>query len=218
MMQKNPELWTSIICECGNERKIRKVQLIKHGAKYCSRNCFYKYKPTTRFDISNYPVPIGVIAKEFHGFHVLSDGTVINKAGKKISTRINCDGYTTIAFYADGKYWRGALHRLLAICFIPNPENKPQVNHIDCNKQNNSLDNLEWATQLENMRHAYKNNLIPPSNIKGVVRLDDNRKTISAYSSLREAGKDVGVHCTTISHALKRNIRAGGFYWKYNTA
>lgn len=53
------------------------------------------------------------------------------------------------------------LHRMLAVHFIPNPKNKPQVNHIDGDKLNNSLENLEWVTKSENMRHAFDTGLAP---------------------------------------------------------
>lgn len=60
------------------------------------------------------------------------------------------------------KLKRTAIHRLLAIAFIPNPENKPWVNHIDKNRSNNNLDNLEWSTISENIQHSYDNGRCNP--------------------------------------------------------
>ena len=56
------------------------------------------------------------------------------------------------------------IHRLVAQTYIPNPMNKPQVNHIDCDKTNNNINNLEWCTNRENVIHAMKNGMIAKNN------------------------------------------------------
>ena len=82
------------------------------------------------------------------------NGNVFNPKGVELKQQTNHKGYKTVHV----NYFSGrktcSVHRLVALAFIPNPENKPQVNHIDGDKTNNCVDNLEWVTQTENMRHA----------------------------------------------------------------
>lgn len=68
-------------------------------------------------------------------------------------------GYKGITLTKDKKRYPKKVHRLVAEAFIPNPNNKPQINHIDCNKSNNNVNNLEWCTNSENQKHAFKNGL-----------------------------------------------------------
>lgn len=68
-------------------------------------------------------------------------------------------GYKILSLTFDGNRKTYKVHRLVALAFIPNPENKPEVNHKDGNKSNNNLDNLEWSTTSENTKHAHENGL-----------------------------------------------------------
>lgn len=80
-----------------------------------------------------------------------------SRVGKILKPSI-VEGYYMIHLCADNKHKQINVHRLVAQSFIPNPNNKPQVNHKDCNKLNNSIDNLEWVTYKENSHHAIRNN------------------------------------------------------------
>ena len=80
--------------------------------------------------------------------------------GKVLNPNIAPNGYYRVSFSINRKRKQFYVHRLIAEYFIPNPDNLPQVNHIDGNKLNNSLDNLEWVTVQDNVIHAYKNGLI----------------------------------------------------------
>lgn len=92
------------------------------------------------------------------------------------------DGYAKVRLIYKGKDKTARIHRLVAEAFIPNPENKETVNHIDGNKKNNNVNNLEWADRHEQLKHAYKNKLKKP--MKGV--LSPNAKlTIEQVEAIR---------------------------------
>lgn len=80
--------------------------------------------------------------------------------GRVLKTRINKDCYEYVSLNSDRKCATKSVHRLVAEAFIPNNENKPQVNHIDCRKTNNISSNLEWVTNKENIHHALMNGLM----------------------------------------------------------
>ena len=93
---------------------------------------------------------------DFPEYEVSSFGN-IRRIGTTVKLKFYTQkGYSKIELYHNGKGYKQRVHRLVAKTFIPNPENKPQVNHIDFNLKNNSIDNLEWVTNLENVSHALK--------------------------------------------------------------
>lgn len=80
---------------------------------------------------------------------------------KENKTRIRSNGYREAQISICGKMYYVLVHRLVAMAFIPNPDNKSEVNHINGNKRDNHIWNLEWVTHSENVQHAYRTNLHP---------------------------------------------------------
>lgn len=98
----------------------------------------------------------------FPKYQISSQGRVINSRGMEKVSKNNKDEYLHVDLYDRGSRTTKRIHRLVAEAFVPNPDNKPDVNHKDGNKHNNSVDNLEWVTKSENMIHAYRTGLNKP--------------------------------------------------------
>lgn len=161
---------------------------------------------------------------------VLNSGTYNGFYIKKdiiLKQRISKHGYCTISFRRKSFL----VHRLVAKAFILNPENKPQVNHIDGDKLNNNLNNLEWCSRLENMRHAFNLGLIKPNkehqknitekarvvNLKPVSKYSKQGILLENYNSIREASIDNNLPESNISMCCNGKLKTcGGFKWKFN--
>lgn len=89
---------------------------------------------------------------------VFENGDIFNTNGHKLKPSHDTKGYCQCLI--NGRSVK--LHRIVGKCFVPNPSNKPEINHIDGNKDNNAAWNLEWTDRLGNIRHAYENGLIKP--------------------------------------------------------
>jgi len=126
---------------------------------------------------------------------------------KILKKTINSKGYYQISKKGLIKS-TGLLHRLLAIHFIPNPNNYKCVNHIDGNKLNYSLDNLEWCTHSQNTTHSYKIGLQKTSN-KRILKISKkvlNIKTLEIYNSAKEAAFKNNLNYNTLMCRLNGSI------------
>ena len=134
------------------------------------------------------------------------------------------DGYCRVNLYKNSKMKACMVHRLVAKAFIPNTENKKEINHIDGNKDNNITSNLEWCTRTENERHAYKTGLKNSrygkenKNSKPVIQYDLDMNIIAEYAGAREAGRKTGYNQSNITkccNKCKHYNTVGGYIWKY---
>lgn len=120
---------------------------------------------------------------------------VMRKDGKPLTVRErilkankNEDGYLLVSLHGNGKKRAASIHRFVAETFIPNPDNKPQVNHLDENKTNNCVSNLEWVTNLENVNHGTCKKRRIATIQKPVVVVDLDGKVLLVKSITEAAG------------------------------
>ena len=125
-------------------------------------------------------------------------------------------GYLHVGLAIGGKVKRMRVHRLVAQAFIPNPENKPYVNHIDGNRQNNCVENLEWNTPSENAQHAVATGLRTKTRGRPVVQYSLDGREMMTFVSATEAARELGLQQSKITACCLRDRHTtGDFQWRY---
>lgn len=160
---------------------------------------------------------------DFPNYYVSNFGNVKNSKGKKLKKHLHRDGYVEYLLYKDKKHYHVKAHRIVAMAFIPNPDNLPQVNHIDEVRTNNSVDNLEWCTARYNSNYGSRNTNIITS--VGFLNKKKTGKHISVYnkeknetlvfSSLKECSIYIGISTTQIRNIISGKTRKTHKYDNY---
>ena len=152
----------------------------------------------------------------FENYEVSNLGKIRNiKSGRTLKPSLNQSGYLGLRLCGHDKRKYLLLHRILATAFIDNPEGKPQVNHIDENKLNNDLNNLEWCTARENATHGTRTKRSAEKRSIEVIQLDLDGNVLNVFKSMKQAGQETGVDAGDISRCCNGKLkRAGHFKWR----
>lgn len=151
----------------------------------------------------------------------------ISKEGKIISKRTNRElkywlspskcGYPTIMLYLGDKKLKISIHRLVAMKYLDNKNNFNYVNHIDGNKLNNDVSNLEWCTAKQNTEHLMNILGYDMGRIK-VIKKDLDNNIIKTYNSIKEASDDTGIEYSSLAKCVRGKYKlSGGYRWERAT-
>lgn len=137
---------------------------------------------------------------------------------EKILKTGNSHGYRSIVLRKDGKSCIYSVHRLVGKAFIPNPENKPCINHKDENRANNNVENLEWCTYKYNDNYGTRNARAGLGHAKRVIQYDLNGNEIRRWDSAAEASRFYGAVRTAVVAACgKIQATSCGYKWRYES-
>ena len=151
---------------------------------------------------------------------VYKDGRIGNFKERILKTQITKKGYERVSLSSPSKEkYKSSyqVHRLVAEAFVPNPENKPQVNHKDGNKLNNHYSNLEWVTNTENHEHKLEKGLFPSSHApKRVGKFDLEGNLLETFDSLYEAAKSMNARQWEVSRVANGKRKTfKGYVWSF---
>lgn len=157
----------------------------------------------------------------------LGNGNSTNSETKKqrvIKAKLKTRGYLQVKLSKDSKRAYISVHRIVAKAFIPNEQNKSEVNHIDGNKLNNHVSNLEWNTSSENQKHAFRMGLQKRTVgkespcAKAIIQLDKEGTIVKEWGGIKECCRETGFNSFGIIKCCKKEKKyrtAYGFKWEY---
>ena len=158
--------------------------------------------------------------------HTIFNGVNSFRKAHIVKPRLREDGYYHITFHYKGKVHSMLVHRLVAMAFIPNPHNLPQVNHKDENPSNNCVDNLEWCDQKYNSNYGTNGQRISAKLTNGlrskvVEQYDRKGNFIKEFPSVAEVSRLLGFPTSSIARCCngsKKYSIVGGYQWKYKSS
>jgi len=143
--------------------------------------------------------------KRKKGDTIYKDGRIANFSETILKQSKNKKGYNIVYFSKNSIKTTKSTHRIVAEAFIPNPLNLPQVNHIDGDKNNNCVENLEWITNIDNIRHAFRIGLFK-NRKSGKGKKVINTETGEIFETVTKAAKSINMYQSTLSYYLNNNI------------
>lgn len=136
-----------------------------------------------------------------------------------LKQKTNPNGYMYVSLWKNNKESQLRVHRLVAEAFIPNPDNKVQVDHINCNRIDNRVENLRWCTRSENMRNPLTLKKLIGKNApsaRSVLQFSEDGYLVKRWFCMRDAEQVLGIKAQHISRCCRGERKsAGGYVWKY---
>lgn len=136
--------------------------------------------------------------------------------GRILKPLKHTSGYLNIGLYKNHTVSKKLIHRLVAQAFIPNPENKQEVNHIDEDKTNNLYSNLEWSTRKENNNHGTRNERMRKTLSTPILAINLKTGGVEEFHGSNECARQLGLNQSHITSVLKGGYKqTGGYTFKY---
>lgn len=149
-------------------------------------------------------------------YSVSTEGEVRKDTTNYILSQSSQQDYKFVGLIINGKQKRMRVHRMVALAFIDNPDNKPYVNHINGNRSDNNVENLEWVTPSENTQHAVDTGLFKSGRARAVIQYNLNGEQMATFESASEAARQTGGSQNKITMCCRRQRdSANDYQWRY---